>query len=71
MTWPPTSLTADQAGIEGAWTVDTETGEFDYETATGTFAGFRIQEELASIGSTTAVGRTGDVSGSISSRARR
>lgn len=52
-------------GIEGSWTIDTETGEFDYESATGTFVGFRIEEELASIGSTTAVGRTGDVSGSM------
>ena len=52
-------------GIEGSWVVDTETGEFDYESATGTFAGFRIEEELASIGSTTAVGRTGDLTGSI------
>ena len=42
-----------------------QTGEFDYENATGTFAGFRIDEELASIGSTTAVGRTGNVAGSI------
>ena len=53
------------AGIAGTWVVDAETGDFDFESATGTFAGFRIQEELASIGSTTAVGRTGDVSGSI------
>jgi polyisoprenoid-binding protein YceI len=52
-------------GIEGSWVVDTATGEFDFESATGTFAGFRIEEELASIGSTTAVGRTGDVTGSI------
>ena len=52
-------------GIEGSWVVDTETAEFDTESATGTFAGFRIEEELASIGSTTAVGRTGDVTGSI------
>jgi polyisoprenoid-binding protein YceI len=51
--------------VDGTWTVDTSTGEFDFETATGTFAGFRIQEELSSIGSTTAVGRTGDVTGSI------
>ena len=54
-----------EGDISGTWTVDTETGEFDYESATGTFAGFRIEEELANIGSTTAVGRTGDVSGSI------
>jgi polyisoprenoid-binding protein YceI len=52
-------------GIDGSWVVDTDTGEFDYESATGTFAGFRIAEELASVGSTTAVGRTGDVTGSI------
>jgi len=49
--------------IDGTWTVDTSTGTFDYESATGTFAGFRIKEELSSIGSTTAVGRTGDVTG--------
>lgn len=53
------------AGVTGTWVVDTESGEFDYETATGTFAGFRIDEELSGIGSATAVGRTGDVSGSI------
>ena len=52
-------------GVDGTWTIDTETGEFDYETATGTFAGFRIQEELASIGAATAVGRTGDVAGTV------
>ncbi|HVM51956.1 MAG TPA: YceI family protein [Acidimicrobiales bacterium] len=56
---------AEPTGIEGTWTVDRDSGEFDFETATGTFAGFRIQEELASIGSATAVGRTGDVTGSI------
>ncbi len=56
-----TAAAAD--GVEGTWTVDTDTGEFTYENATGTFAGFRIQEELSSIGSTTAVGRTDAVSG--------
>src|SRR5918995_4763707 len=59
------SATGTVDGIEGSWVVDTETGEFDFESATGTFAGFRIEEELAAIGSTTAVGRTGDVTGSI------
>jgi polyisoprenoid-binding protein YceI len=57
--------TASGTGAEGTWTVDTATGDFDYESATGTFAGFRIEEELTGIGSTTAVGRTGDVTGSI------
>jgi polyisoprenoid-binding protein YceI len=49
--------------IDGTWTVDDSSGSFDFETATGTFAGFRIKEELSSIGSTTAVGRTGAVTG--------
>ena len=60
-----TTAGAAATGVEGNWTVDADTGEFDFESATGTFAGFRIQEELASIGSATAVGRTGDVTGSI------
>ncbi|MHB1138676.1 MAG: YceI family protein [Microthrixaceae bacterium] len=52
-------------GVEGTWTVDAETGEFDFESASGSFAGFRITEELASIGATEAVGRTGDVAGTM------
>jgi polyisoprenoid-binding protein YceI len=55
--------TAADDDIAGTWTVDTETGDFSYESATGTFAGFRIAEELSSIGSTTAVGRTDAVTG--------
>ena len=57
--------TATPDGIDGTWSVDTSTGAFDYESATGTFVGFRISEELASIGSTEAVGRTNAVSGSM------
>lgn len=60
-----TGPTSAAEGIEGEWTVDTETGEFDYESATGSFVGFRIDEELASVGATEAVGRTGDVTGGI------
>lgn len=59
------SASSFDGDIAGSWTVDTETGDFDYETATGTFAGFRIAEELSGIGSTAAVGRTGDVSGTM------
>lgn len=59
----PTPGTA--AGLDGTWTVDTSTGEFDYESATGTFVGFRVQEELASIGAAEAVGRTNAVTGSM------
>ncbi|MEO1063034.1 MAG: YceI family protein [Actinomycetota bacterium] len=56
---------AEAGDISGTWTVDTSIGEFDYESATGSFAGFRIEEELRGVGSTTAVGRTGGVDGTI------
>ena len=57
---------ADDAfsAVAGTWTVDTTIGDFDYEQATGSFAGFRVDEELT-IGEVTAVGRTGEVSGFI------
>lgn len=54
------------AGIDGTWTVDTTIGEFTLdETTTSTFIGFRVEEVLNSIGSTTAVGRTPGVTGTI------
>ncbi len=52
-------------GVDGQWIVDTSIAEFDYDESAGTFVGFRVEEELASIGSTTAVGRTPLVSGSL------
>ena len=61
----PATTPPPAAGLDGAWVVDTESGEFDYESATGTFAGFRVAEELAGIGATEAVGRTGDVDGTM------
>ncbi len=57
--------TTAPAGIDGSWKVDTTTGKFDFESATGTFVGFRVQEDLAGIGSATAVGRTNAVEGSM------
>ena len=53
------------AGIDGTWTVDTSIGDFSFEEATSSFLGFRIAEVLASVGSTTAVGRTPEVAGSL------
>lgn len=53
------------AELDGTWAVDAETGEFTLEDATGSFAGFRVDEELARIGAFTAVGRTGDVNGTL------
>lgn len=52
-------------GIEGTWAVEGD-GEVGFEDdESGSFAGVRIEEELSTIGSTTAVARTPDVTGSI------
>jgi len=65
----PDSAASVGAGTDGVWTVDTSIGVFNAECLTdacgATFAGFRINEELAGIGAKTVVGRTGDVSGSM------
>jgi polyisoprenoid-binding protein YceI len=50
-------------GIEGTWTVDTSIGSF--AEFTSSFVGYRVQEELASIGGNIAVGRTPKVSGTL------
>lgn len=52
-------------GIDGTWTVDTSIGEFSVLDTTGTFVGFRIDEELSTIGETEAVGRTPGVEGEL------
>lgn len=54
---------AADGGIEGTWTVDPSVGSF--EDFSGTWAGYRIDEELGGIGANTAVGRTPDVSGTM------
>jgi polyisoprenoid-binding protein YceI len=56
---------ASPSGIAGAWAVDDSVGEFSFEDSTGSFVGFRVAEELAGIGSTTAVGRTPAVNGTM------
>jgi polyisoprenoid-binding protein YceI len=61
----PAAAVTSTVELDGTWAVDAETGEFTLEDATGSFAGFRVDEELARIGAFTAVGRTGDVSGSL------
>jgi len=54
------------AGLTGVWTVQVaeDAGDLQGEP-TVSFAGFRVDEVLNSIGDFTAVGRTADVSGSI------
>ena len=59
---PPTdSEAAPQASVDGVWTIDTEIGNF--EDFSSSYAGYRVGEELANIGTTEAVGRTPMVSG--------
>lgn len=56
------------AGIlDGTWTVDPSIGSFDYAAGdfSGSWVGYRAQEELVGIGGTEAVGRTPDVTGTI------
>lgn len=61
---PPTdSEAAPQASVEGVWKIDTEIGNF--EDFSSSYAGYRVGEELANIGTTEAVGRTPMVSGSL------
>lgn len=57
--------TGGDVAFTGRWTVDTESGSLDEEPPTSTFAGYRIEEEFAGIGANTAVGRTGDVTGTM------
>lgn len=54
-----------EAVVDGTWSVDTSVEEFSIDDTSGTFVGFRIAEELSSVGSTTAIGRTPVVSGTV------
>jgi polyisoprenoid-binding protein YceI len=54
---------SDPAGLDGTWTIDSSIGSFS--DFSGSFVGYRVQEELVGIGASTAVGRTPDVSGSL------
>ena len=50
-------------GLDGTWNVDPSVGTFaDFSSS---FVGYRVDEELANVGAATAVGRTPDVSGSL------
>jgi polyisoprenoid-binding protein YceI len=73
-TLPPASALAESSAgtgggtepgaIDGTWTVDTSIGSLD--DGSGTFVGYRVQEQLATIGATEAVGRTTSVTGTMS-----
>jgi polyisoprenoid-binding protein YceI len=49
--------------LSGTWEVDASVGSFS--DFSGSFVGYRVQEELASVGAAIAVGRTPDVSGTL------
>ena len=65
----PSASTAPAASsdLSGTWTVDPSIGSFDYaaEDFSGSWVGYRVQEELVGVGGAVAVGRTPDVSGSL------
>ncbi len=54
----------DASQLTGTWRVDTSRA-FDRAAGTGTFVGYRVEEELVSIGASMAVGRTSDVVGEV------
>lgn len=56
---------ATGGSIEGTWVVDTSVAAFSVTDTTGTFVGFRVAEELAQVGAVEAVGRTPEVSGTV------
>ncbi len=62
---PAASGSEDGAAQGQVWTVSTDVVPYDFEAAEGTFVGFRIDEELSRIGSTTAVARTPAVNGEL------
>jgi hypothetical protein len=56
---------AELVDASGDWVVDTGVAPFDSATGSGTWVGYRIDEELSGIGAFTAVGRTPKVSGTV------
>jgi polyisoprenoid-binding protein YceI len=56
------SATASSS-LAGTWTVDTSIGSFS--AFTDSFVGYRVAEQLANVGATTAVGRTPNVKGTL------
>jgi polyisoprenoid-binding protein YceI len=60
---PAASNDTTTDSFDGRWTIDSSSGSFsDFSS---TFAGYRVEEQLGTIGANTAVGRTPDVSGSL------
>jgi polyisoprenoid-binding protein YceI len=66
-TAPGASSGTGGEGLDGTWNVDPAVGSFDYgaNDFSGSWVGYRVDEELANIGAATAVGRTPEVTGSL------
>ena len=62
---PATSSDGGSAagGIDGTWSIDPSIGSFS--DFSGSFVGYRVNEQLATIGAQEAVGRTPDVTGTL------
>ena len=58
-----TTAATSSGSLDGTWTIDTSIGGGVLENSS--FVGYRVQEELASIGAKTAVGRTTGLSGTF------
>ena len=63
----PAASAAAASALDGTWTIDHTIGSFDYDAGdfTGSWVGYRAQEELVGVGGVEAVGRTPDIDGSI------
>jgi len=59
------SGSVEPASVDGVWTVDTSVGNAEYPFDDRSYVGYRVTEELASIGTNTVVGRTLGVSGRL------
>jgi polyisoprenoid-binding protein YceI len=57
------SSSGSTTGLDGTWTVDPSIGSFN--DFSDSFVGYRVKEQLAGIGANTAVGRTPNVTGSL------
>ncbi|WP_370328393.1 YceI family protein [Euzebya sp.] len=60
-----TAAATASADVSGTWAVDTTVATFSVTDTTGTFVGFRVAEELANLGAVEAVGRTPEVTGTV------
>ncbi|MFP5318975.1 MAG: YceI family protein [Acidimicrobiia bacterium] len=58
----PSGNTSDNSGVDGTWTVDRSVANAE---GTGSFGGFRVNEQLVGVGAATAVGRSRTVEGTL------